>query len=259
MIQVGNTFHNTSISSIVAFFEVPNSPSVSDPSDQLFYWIGAANCSGTPTNLMQPVVAWNYPQYPLQWVGFAMWVWTNDAIIGEIIPLQSGDTISMSITIGSEFSEIFLKNLGNGDISFLKYTPGTSRDPPPPIMCTALANLENGNHVTDPADTPCSYPPNTVKFTGFEAYGSDGTYLTSLSVIYYNGNNNVCQLNATTSPLTSTSWEIDFSAGIYCNGENYNNSCCGGEPLPSCSTDSTSCWVNPFSCKDYINNVCCIS
>lgn len=166
----------------------------------------------------------------------------------------------MAITINNDYSEVYLENFNTGQSSFLKYIPSSSsiQDPPPPVMCTALANLEHGNHVIDPANAPCSvYPPNSVKMNGWEAQGQDGTYLTSLNVVYYNKNNNNCQLNATTNYLTATSFSIYFNSGILCNGNYFNNTCCGPSPLTPCSSDSTFCWFNPYSCKDYINLVCC--
>jgi hypothetical protein len=44
----------------------------------------------------------------------------------------------------------------------------------------------------------------------------------------------------------------------FCNQEEYPDSdCCGRRPLKPCSSDSTSCWIVPGTCRDYANNICC--
>jgi len=262
MAQIGYTWGNAEVNKVESAFIVPDPPPNPDKDDQLFYWIGAYRCLGEPENLLQPVIAWNYPGYPFTWTGFAMWILDEKVSRGEIIPANPGDLVSMSITINSSWVDV--RVTCRDKTSYLttpqKQLNGGADTPNLFKMCTANAVVEHGNHVIDPAATFCGvYPPSPVKFRGWVGIGSDGSSATLLQIKYCLDNKITCQMNATWVPWTpgGSIWDLDFYAGIDCGGKRYDR-CCGKDPLPECSRDSTSCWVNPFSCKDYANNVCCL-
>jgi len=139
----------------------------------------------------------------------------------------------------------------------------------PARMNQAMASVEHGNYKIDPAMAPCSVYPPFVHMTGFTAKAADGSSPPEWrGPVYYNDNKLACQLQAKEThnqPLSSLAegaaaqnWQ--FLTGFNCKDKHYTNNCCGDPPLPPCSKDSTSCWVNPFTCKD--NGppaVCCFS
>jgi len=249
MIQVGYTFQNESVSRVEASIIVPPSPPKPDKNDQLFYWIGAFSCN--KMFLAQPVLAWNYPDYPLQWVAFAMLASLNGKYFrGDVISVNTNDLMNMKIEIiFNGYLDIRINV--NGKVSNI--TDGGCCY----LFCTVNAVLEHGNHAIDPSTTDCTvYPDNPVIFRNWFAIGDKKTIPNKLQTIYYNNNNLPCQLKSYDNKV-NTNFDIFMSAGVFCNGEKYDGKCCGSEPLPKCSRDSTSCWLNPDSCRDEKNDICC--
>jgi len=66
-----------------------------------------------------------------------------------------------------------------------------------------------------------------------------------------------------TCGIQAAVWSLEPKTDQTCNQKDYPQEyCCAASPpsiLRICSKDSTSCFVNPYSCKDYTKGICCVN